>query len=147
MIAYFDTSAIVPLLIAEPGSELSQRLWDDADDVVTTQPSYVEAAAALAQALRLARLTEQSYGSAIRVLDVLWDEFAVLAVDDQIVRRAATLACTCALRGYDAVHCAAAEQCDDGDLVVVAGDQRLLDTCGSLGMATADVNHARHLAD
>ncbi|MGH3717390.1 MAG: type II toxin-antitoxin system VapC family toxin [Pseudonocardiaceae bacterium] len=140
MISYFDTSALVPLLIAEPSSGLCQRLWEDADAVVTTRLSYVEAAAALAQALRLARLTEQSYRSAISILDVLWDEFEVINVDDQIIYRAAQLAYTCALRGYDAVHCASAEQLDDGDVVVAAGDQKLLDACRSLGMATADVN-------
>ncbi|MGH3772463.1 MAG: type II toxin-antitoxin system VapC family toxin [Pseudonocardiaceae bacterium] len=140
MISYFDTSALVPLLIAEPSSGLCQRLWEEADAVVTTRLAYVEAAAALAQALRLARLTEQSYRSAIRILDVLWDEFEVINVDDQIVHRAAQLAYTCALRGYDAVHCASAEQLDDGDVVVATGDQKLLDACRSLGMATADVN-------
>lgn len=44
------------------------------------------------------------------------------------------------MRGYDAVHCASAEQLADADLVVVAGDQKLLDACRSLGMAIADVN-------
>ncbi|PZS19389.1 MAG: VapC toxin family PIN domain ribonuclease [Pseudonocardiales bacterium] len=139
MIGYFDTSAFVPLLIAEPSSGLCRRLWDDADAVVTTRLTYVEAAAALAQALRLARLTPQSYRAAVRILDRLWDEFEVVDVDDRVVHRAAHLAHTCALRGYDAVHCASAEQLSDGDLVVAAGDRRLLDACTSLGMATADV--------
>ncbi|MGH3547397.1 MAG: type II toxin-antitoxin system VapC family toxin [Pseudonocardiaceae bacterium] len=139
MICYFDTSAFVPLLIAEPSSGLCRRLWDDADAVVTTRLTYVEAAAALAQALRLTRLTSQSYRAAVRILDRLWDEFEVVDVDDRAVHRAAHLAYTCALRGYDAVHCASAEQLSDGDLVVAAGDRRLLDACASLGMATADV--------
>ncbi len=139
MIGYFDTSALVPLLIAEPTSASCRRLWDDADAVVTTRLSYAEAAVALAQALRLARLTEQSYRTAMQILDRLWDEFEVVDVDDRIVRRAAQLAYTCALRGYDAVHCASAEQLDDSDLVVAAGDRKLLEACLSLGMATADV--------
>ncbi|MGH3767039.1 MAG: type II toxin-antitoxin system VapC family toxin [Pseudonocardiaceae bacterium] len=140
MIGYFDTSALVPLLIAEPSSGLCRRLWDDADAVVTTRLSYVEAAAALAQALRLGRLTQQSYRAAVHILDRLWDEFDVVDVDDRIVRRAAQLAFSCALRGYDAVHCASAEQVSDDDLVVTAGDQKLLNAGMSLGMATADVN-------
>ncbi|MGH3813652.1 MAG: type II toxin-antitoxin system VapC family toxin [Pseudonocardiaceae bacterium] len=141
MIGYFDTSAFVPLLISEPTSGLCRRLWDDADAVVTTRLSYVEAAAALAQALRLARLTKQSYRAAMRILDRLWDEFEVVDVDDRIVRRAAQLAYTCALRGDDAVHCASAEQLSDGDLVVATGDRKLLDACISLGIATADVTN------
>ncbi len=91
MIGYFDTSAFVPLLIAEPASGLCRRLWDDADAVVTARLTYVEAAAALAQALRLARLTKQSYRAAMRILDRLWDEFEVADVDDRIVRRATQL--------------------------------------------------------
>jgi predicted nucleic acid-binding protein len=78
----------------------------------------------------------------MRILDRLWDEFEIIDVDDPVIRRAAQLAHTCALRGYDAVHCASAEQLDDDDLVVAAGDRKLLDACLSLGMATADVNSA-----
>ncbi|MDX6235284.1 MAG: uncharacterized protein QOG10_99 [Kribbellaceae bacterium] len=48
------------------------------------------------------------------------------------------------LRGYDAVHCAAAEQVEE-DLVVAAGDQRLLAACAQLGISTADVNNPDHL--
>lgn len=142
MIGYFDTSAFVPLLISEPSSGLCRRLWDDADVAVTTRLSYVEAAAALAQALRLRRLTHKSHQAAVRILDRMWDEFDVVDVDDQIVRRAAQLAYTCALRGYDAVHCASAEQLSDADLVVVTGDRKLLDACLSLGMAAADVTNS-----
>ncbi|MGH3939622.1 MAG: hypothetical protein ACRDTG_13525 [Pseudonocardiaceae bacterium] len=71
---------------------------------------------------------------------ILWSS----GVGDRIfryLRRAAHLAHHCALRGYDAVHCASAEQLDDDDLVVAAGDQKLLNACSSLGMATADVTH------
>ncbi len=46
---------------------------------------------------------------------------------------------TCALRGYEAVHCASAEQLNDGDLAMATGDWKLRDACMSLGMATADV--------
>lgn len=73
MIGYFDTSALVLLLIAEPASAVCWRLGDDSDAVVTPRLSYAE------------------------------------------------------------------EQLDEDDLVVAAGDQKLLDACRSLGMATADV--------
>jgi predicted nucleic acid-binding protein len=53
--------------------------------------------------------------------------------------RAAQLACSWALRGYDAVHCACAERLRDDDLIVAANDRRLLAACMSLGMATADI--------
>jgi hypothetical protein len=42
------------------------------------------------------------------------------------------------LRGYDAVHCASAEQIRDRDLVVASGGRALLAACSQLGLATAD---------
>jgi predicted nucleic acid-binding protein len=140
VISYFDTSAFVPLLVAEPGSAFCRQLWDQADEVVTSRLLYVEAAAALAQARRLHRLTDSDHRSAVLILDRLWDEFAVVDVDEGVVSRAAHLAVRCALRGYDAVHCASAEQVDDSDLVVASGDRKLLDACATLGLATADTN-------
>ncbi len=140
MICYFDTSAVVPLLVSEPGSAFCRRLWEEADDVVTTQLAYVEAAAALAQATRLERLTRADHQSALRILDELWREFHVVEVGDDLVHRAAQLAHACALHGYDAVHCAAAELLDDDDLVVASGDKKVLNACSSLGLATADTN-------
>ncbi|HEY7484008.1 MAG TPA: type II toxin-antitoxin system VapC family toxin [Streptosporangiaceae bacterium] len=142
MICYFDTSALVPLLIDEPSSEFCRHLWDEADDVVTTQLLYVEAAAALAQALRMGRLITPNHRTALHILDQMWAEFDIVRVNDDLVRRAAQLAQTCALRGYDAVHCASAEQLDDDDLVVASGDGKVLDACAALGLATADTNNS-----
>jgi predicted nucleic acid-binding protein len=135
LIAYFDTSAVVPLLVAEPSSGLCRRLWDDADAVVTSRLTYVDAAA-LAQALRLVRLERRSHRAAAHIPDRLWDEFDVVDIGDDIMRRAAQLAYSCALRGYDAVHCACAERLGDDDLIVATGDRRLLAACMSLGMAS-----------
>jgi uncharacterized protein len=61
VIGYLDTSAFVPLLVAEPGSPACRRFWDDADTVVSCRLLYVEAAAALAQAQRMARLDARRY--------------------------------------------------------------------------------------
>jgi hypothetical protein len=45
------------------------------------------------------------------------------------------------VRGYDAVHCAAAEQLSDEQVVAASGDRRLLDVWAALGVATFDTNH------
>ena len=50
MIAYFDTSAVVPLLIAETGSARAASLWDGANRVVSIRLLYHVWRAALAQA-------------------------------------------------------------------------------------------------
>lgn len=140
MIVYFDTSAFVPLLVAEPGSALCRRLWDEADEVVASRILYVEAWAALAQAARLGRLTEEAWQSAMRLLDRLWSELEIVEVDEDVTQRAGLLAFECALRGYDAVHCASAERIDAADLVVASGDRKVIEACVTLGLATADTN-------
>ncbi|WP_433628325.1 type II toxin-antitoxin system VapC family toxin [Nocardia sp. CA-120079] len=140
MIGYLDTSAFVPLLVSEPSSAACRRFWDDADAVVSSRLLYAETVAALAQAHRMARLNDLQYASCRRLLDQLWLQLEIVEVDEGSVRRAAELADLLALRGYDAVHCASAEQLEDTDLVVASGDKRLLDAWKSLGLATFDTN-------
>lgn len=140
MIAYLDTSGYVPLLVAEPSTSFCQELWNAADSVVTSRLLYVETAAALAQGARLGRLTEAQHADALQLHTRMWREFDVVEADDRVAERAATLAFQLALRGYDAVHAASAEELDDPDLVFVSGDRKLLDACSKLGLTTADTN-------
>lgn len=140
MIVYIDTSAFVPLLVDEPTSVTCRELWNAADAVATSRLLFVEAAAALAQATRLHRMRESHRRSALRLLEQLWREFDVVEVDAMVMRRAAEVAHLCRLRGYDAMHCASAEQLDDADLVVASGDRRVLRACRQLGLATADTS-------
>lgn len=139
MIAYFDTSAVVPLLVDEPGSSTAATLWDSADRVVSVRLVYAEARAALAQAERMGRLSARRLRTAVRAMETLYDELDLVEVDDELVRRAGELAEGPALRGYDAVHLAAAALIDDDDLVVVAGDRTLLGAASQQGMAIVDV--------
>jgi predicted nucleic acid-binding protein len=140
VIGYLDTSAFVPLLIAEPGSAACQRFWDDADAVVTSRLTYVETAAALAQAKRLKRINDRVHRASLRALDAKWAEMAIVEVDDQLVRDAAALSSRHDLRGYDAVHCASAHQLIAADLVAAAGDRPLLRAWLALGVDTYDIN-------
>lgn len=140
MIVYFDISALVPLLTDEPASEACRELWDDSDGVITVRLAYVEAAAALAQARRLRKISDAAHQDGLRLLDRFWGEFQIIEVDDLLVRRAAEVAQDCALRGYDAVHCAGAESVAADDLLVASGDRKLLDACRSLRLATADIH-------
>ena len=61
MIAYFDTSAVIPLLIEEPASAGAVRLWDEATRIVSTHLLYPEARSALARAQRVGRLSEAQH--------------------------------------------------------------------------------------
>lgn len=140
MIVYFDTSALVPMLVGEPSTETCRGLWNAADDVTTSQLAFVESAAALAQGHRLCRLDDGQHRSALRALRRMDDELLTIHVDESLLRRAGELAHEQQLRAYDAVHCATAEKIATSDLVVAAGDQALLRACQALGLATTDVN-------
>jgi predicted nucleic acid-binding protein len=139
VIAYFDTSAVVPLLIAEPGSARAASLWDGADRVVSVRLLYPEARAALAQAERLGRLTAGQLRDAVTELDSLFEEIDLIEVDDGLARHAGELAEVRQLRGYDAVHLAAADRVRDPNVVVIAGDSALRDAAAAEGMAVAEL--------
>lgn len=140
MIGYLDPSVLVPLLVTEPASSACQRFWDDADTVISCRLLYVEAAAALARAQRMERLTTRMHTASLRKLDDLFEQIDVIEIDDTLSRRAAGLASRLALRGYDAVHCASAEQLNDPDLVAATGDAQLLHAWDTLGISTFDPN-------
>jgi uncharacterized protein len=139
VIAYFDTSAVVPLLIAEPGSARAASLWDGADRVVSVRLIYPETRAALAQAERLGRLTARQLRDAVSGFDSLFEEIDLVEIDDALARRAGELAEVRQLRGYDAVHLAAADRVRDPNVVVIAGDGALLDAAAAEGMTVAEL--------
>lgn len=140
MICYFDTSAVIPLLVEEAGSDVAGRLWDTADHVVSSRLVYAEARAALAQAHRTDRIDSGGLRRVVDELEGLVGDLDLVEVAPVVVQRAGQLAELLALRGYDAVHLGSAESIADPDLVLVAGDRRLLRAAGELRLAVADVS-------
>lgn len=140
MIAYLDTSAMVPLIISEPTSGDARVLWDAATRVVSVRLLYPEARAALAQAHRGGRITRRQLRRAVEALDERVAEIDVIEIDAHLAREAGDLAEVHGLRGYDAVHLAGAQRVtghDDDEVVVVAGDRALLTAASAIGLATA----------
>jgi hypothetical protein len=140
VIAYFDTSALVPLLVDEAGSVTAARMWDGADRVASVRLVYAEARAALAMAARLERFPRRVLAGLVRDLDGLYAQLDRVEIDDDLVRRAGDVAERFGLRGYDAVHLAAAERLTDDEVVLVAGDRELCEAAGSLGLAVSDTS-------
>lgn len=140
MIAYFDTSAVVPLLIEEPTSAACRQLWNAADRVLSVRIGFVEAAAALSRAERTGRVSRADYSAALESLDELFQYVEIVELDDHLCRLAADLTDSQALRGYDAVQCAAALMSASDELVAVSGDARLITAWLALGVATADTS-------
>lgn len=137
MIAYFDTSSVIPLLVEEPSSATCARLWDTASRVVSSRVLYVEARAALAQAARRERLSARALRQAVADLDRTVDQIDHVEVTEQLVRDAGALAQSHGLRGYDALHLAAATSIADEQTIFVAGDATLVDAAQALRLATA----------
>jgi predicted nucleic acid-binding protein len=140
VILYVDTSALVPLLIDQSTSDACGELWDAADNVTATRLAYIEAAAALAMAKRMGRITTSKARAGRSVLDDLWQVVDVIELDHELMSAAATLAVAHGLRGYDATHCAAAVAVKDDQFVAASGDARLLAAWRAEGIAVRDTS-------
>ena len=139
MIIYFDTSALVPLVVDEATTDAVTRLWRAADRVLSSRLIYVEARSALAMARRLGRLDDTRLRGAVVHLEALVGDLDVVEVTDELVHRAGGLAEAFGLRGYDAVHLASAELVRDPELFVASGDGSLVEAATSLGLGTANI--------
>ena len=137
MIVYFDTSAIIPLIVDEPASPLCERLWNDASEAVSCRLFYAEARAALARAHRLDRLSAAQLARSVLSLDEIAAGIANVEVTESLVRRAGRLASEHGLRGYDAVHLAAALAIADDDTVLASDDRELLAAATRDGLMVA----------
>lgn len=137
MITYFDTSAVIPLILREPATPVCQKLWTATHRRATSLLTYVEAEAAIAQAHRIGRVTNDQASAASALFQSLWQQFVVITPESSIIRKAATLAHTQGLRGYDAVQCASALAIADGNFLAVSGDHQLINAWKNLGLITA----------
>ncbi len=108
MSLYLDTSALIKLLVDEPGTEEAQSAYHDADGIRTTAIAHVEATAALTRMRKGGRLTPTQLRRATDDLESLWRGIDSHAVNDALLAKAAASARTHALRAYDSVHLAGA---------------------------------------
>jgi uncharacterized protein len=137
VIAYFDTSAMIPLFIGEPSSATCTRLWNEAARSVSIRLLYPEARAALARAERMGRITKRQHAVAVAELEKITTEIDHVEITAQLARNAGDIAQAHQLRGYDAVHLAAAMAALDAELVVVTGDKDLADAARAQGLSVA----------
>lgn len=105
MILYLDTSSLLKCLIDETQTADVLRWVDAADALATSRVTFPEAAAALARRRRLGDITGERARVALRRLADRWD--GLMLVDIAEIG-AGGLATRPALRGFDAVHLAAA---------------------------------------
>jgi predicted nucleic acid-binding protein len=136
VITYVDTSSLLKLLIEEDGSERVELIWDTADVLASSALIVVEGRAALAAAARRGRLSASQHREAKGELAVLADELSIVEVTEPLIAEAADLAEHEALRGYDAVHLAAALVI--GAELVASADVALCDAAARRGLHVAN---------
>jgi uncharacterized protein len=124
-LVYFDSSALVKLVIDEAGTELAVELWDGCDAALASRLAYPEVRAALAALARNRDLEADQLAAAEDTWERYWAAVRPVELTSAVERRAGDLVSQCGLRGADAVHLASALAIGDPDLVVAVWDRRL----------------------
>lgn len=133
MPAYFlDSNIIVKYYVEEPGSDWVRLLVDEPDNLcLISEITIVEVAAALSQ-LRGARRFGRNRMLNIFARfqeDIHTGLFMSRALDAEVLERAAEIALSHPIRGYDALQVAAAVTAEDlsnFEVVFVSGDKQAL---------------------
>jgi predicted nucleic acid-binding protein len=136
LITYVDTSTLIKLIVEEDGSDRAEAVWQAADAVTSVGLIIVEARAALAAAARGGRLNNRQHKEAKAELDRLVGDLHLVRITEQLLHEAAELAEIEGLRGYDAVHLAAALTA--GAFVLTSADGTLCEAAARRGLHIAN---------
>lgn len=140
---FWDASAIVPLLVAEPSTRRLQALAASDPDMLVWWGSTVEAASALARLERGAALDKRAAVVAfdrLRQLAAGWHE---VDPSDPVRETATRLLCAHPLRAADALQVAAAVVAAEHrpvSLEVITLDDRLADAARKEGFTVIDLS-------
>jgi predicted nucleic acid-binding protein len=135
-IAYFDSSGIVKLLIpGEVGVGIASAAISDAPSIATSVVAHAECRAALAAALRAARLDPARLHGAVEILETLWVTMIRVVVTIELAQQAGELAERHRLRGFDAIHLASALSLG-AEATMVSWDNDLARAAHDAGLAT-----------
>ncbi|MHB0877557.1 MAG: type II toxin-antitoxin system VapC family toxin [Anaerolineae bacterium] len=106
---YYDASALVKLYADEPGTGDMLTLASMGGAIITAAVSGAEVSSALRRAVRAGRLLEDDAREDLeRFRDDLHRAFQLLPIDRRLATVASDMAWRHSLRGFDAVHLAAA---------------------------------------
>ncbi len=137
MIAYFDASAFLKLIIVEPGSAEARNVWRSAHRRLSSLLLYTEARAGIARAHRMHRIGTSKLRAAASEVDAFCRQADLLEVTEDVTRNAGELAERHGLRAYDAVHLASLAAIADRETVLVAADGDLVRAAHAHGIATS----------
>ncbi len=105
MMLYLDTSSVVKLYSEEPSSDDVRSWVEDATTLIPSCVAYPETLSAFTRRHRDGELEDDGLSRVVQGFQRDWDGFTVVRVQEVL---AGQLAMTHALRGFDAVHLAAA---------------------------------------
>jgi predicted nucleic acid-binding protein len=105
VILYADTSSLVKRYVSEPHRDDVLTWLSAADAVATSRVAYPEIASALADRQRRGDIAAAEVQALVETLSQTWEDYLVVDLDEL---RAARLALRHVLRGFDAIHLAAA---------------------------------------
>lgn len=105
---FWDTSALVPLVIEQPASARARELLADDPDIVAWWGTPIECWSALARLRRESRLSPNEEETASSLVAELRDSWVEVLPSDDLRQRARRLLQVHALRAADAVQLAAA---------------------------------------
>ncbi|WP_216916480.1 MULTISPECIES: type II toxin-antitoxin system VapC family toxin [unclassified Synechococcus] len=128
MILFCDTSALIKLLISEPGSDRMHQASLEAEAIAVCRLTWAEAMAGLARRQREHPEDAAALEQARQQLILSWEHCTIVEVTQQLVETAGRFADGFALRGYDSVQLAAAHELDrssDQPVTFACFDRRL----------------------
>lgn len=134
-VAYFDSSALVKLVVYEPGSDTADALWNDCAVATSSLLSYPEVRAAVAAVRRSGRISPAREAKAEREWEDQWSVIQPIELIDDLSRHAGHLAKLHSLRGADAVHLASALTIGEAGPLFACWDRRLSAAAQAEGLA------------
>ena len=136
-LVYFDSSALVKLVLEESGSDIAAALWNGCDAALSSRLAYPEVCAALAAAGRNHELTQSEAIAAAVEWETFWASMRPVELSAAVEQNAGELAARHRLRGADAVHLASALALGSTEVTVAVWDRGLHAGVIAAGLAVA----------
>jgi uncharacterized protein len=136
-VRFWDTSAIVPLLVSQQQSEAVREAFATDPEIIAWWATGLECTSALARLEREGRLTAQGWSEASERLSALGASWQEILPSARLRQLAGRLLRTHPLRTADALQLAAALTASDDDpgaITLVTFDDRLADAARREGM-------------
>lgn len=122
---YFDSCAIVKLLVVEEGSSEAVHYWTTCQSRFASRLLHPEVCAALGAAHRNHQLDSATLEQTLHLWDQIWANMHVIELTAKVMQHASELAVEHCLRGADSIHLESAASLPQVGVSIVTWDKRL----------------------